>query len=52
MLPILDTNLWWKDIPAFILFRKVSILGKVENLKKTKAAYPLFKNDFFLFLET
>ena len=36
----------WKDIPAFILFGKVSILGKVENLKKTqKAAYPFFKND-------
>ena len=24
----------WNDIPAFILFGKVSILGKVENLKK------------------
>ena len=37
----------WNDIPAFILFGKVSILGKVENLKKKpqKAAYPFFKND-------
>ena len=42
----------WKDIPAFILFGKVSILGKVKYLKKQKAAYHVFKNDFFLFLET